>query len=85
MIELLDRNFFSFLRGLASRHEIKLLLTADHATPCALRSHTADAVPLLFYSGEQQANEARFTEKAARQGELGTIYGKDVLKLIYHG
>lgn len=48
------------LRG--ERHRIVLL--PDHATPCALRTHTSDPVPYLFFDDEVSAVGGVYTEAA---------------------
>ena len=49
MIEYLDKNLFDFLRKFAPPNKLKILVTADHSTPCKFKDHTADPVPVLFY------------------------------------
>ncbi len=88
MIELLDRKFFSFLRKFAEKNNIRVAVTSDHSTPCNLKMHSADPVPLLFFDpSEEGKHEKRdnclvFNEIQARKGGLGRIYGKDFLKKI---
>jgi len=78
MIELIDKRLFSFLRKLAFREKIKLVVTADHSTPCKLKSHSADPVPVLFFGGKEK-DDMTFFETNARKGTLGKVYGKDLL------
>ena len=80
MIEFLDSNFFSFLRGIEKK-KIKLLITADHSTPCKLKTHSSDFVPLLLCDWKENSDK-EFSERNARKGELGKIYGREVLKLL---
>src|SRR5579871_2267888 len=85
IIEALDRSFFGpFLEGLdLERHRVAV--TADHATPCILRGHSDDPVPLLVV-GRHVAPEggpgAKFSEAAAARGSLGHRRGAEVLKLL---
>lgn len=76
MIEMIDKNFFSFVRGLKN---VVLVVTADHATPCSLKAHSDDCVPVLVY-GKGRDNIKRLNEKECRKGSMGKIYGKDLLK-----
>jgi len=78
MIEVIDKEFFSFIRRLKN---ILLVATADHSTPCSRRAHSADPVPLLIY-GKGKDGVKKFSEKACKQGSLGKIYGKNLLNLI---
>jgi 2,3-bisphosphoglycerate-independent phosphoglycerate mutase len=81
-LELLDRKFFSFLRKYVEKKKIKLIVTADHATPCKAKTHTSEAVPVLFYdpSEIEKADNLSFGESNSIKGSLGKIYGKNLLK-----
>lgn len=50
MLEYIDRTFFKFLKDFAAQKRIKVLVTADHSTPCVLKNHSSDPVPVLFYN-----------------------------------
>lgn len=50
MIEYLDKTLFKFLREFAPPRGIKVAVTADHSTPCKLKAHSADPVPVLLYN-----------------------------------
>lgn len=82
MIEYLDINLFKFLRKWTSKYKIKLVVTADHSTPCVLKKHSADPVPVLFYEGNSNKKEKRFTEKDCKKGSLGTFIGKDLFGIV---
>jgi len=81
MIEFIDQTLFKFLRKFAPPHEIKVCITADHSTPCYLKAHSDDPVPLLLYNNSIP-KEKKFCEKNAIKGSLGKIYGNDLLKVI---
>lgn len=61
-----------------------LLVTADHATPPSVKSHTDDPVPVAFYApGIIGDNLAAFTEKECAKGSLGVIeHGWHLLPLL---
>ena len=80
MIEIIDKNFFSFLRKFVADHPLKVVVTCDHSTPCCLKAHSADSVPVLVY-GEDKDNTTSFSERQSRAGKLGRIYGKDFIKV----
>ena len=85
MIELLDRKFFSFLKKFALKNKIKIVVTADHSTPCSLKTHSSDPVPVLVYGGEEENGKdqtTEFNEIQARKGDLGKMYGKELLKKV---
>lgn len=79
MIELLDKKFFSKLRKIKN---IRLAVTSDHSTPCMLKSHSAGPVPLLIYDGKGGDNLKSFSESSCRNGSLGIILGKDLMKKL---
>jgi len=81
MLEYLDKTFFKFLREFAPPNKIKVVVTADHSTPCKLKAHSADPVPVLFYNGSIP-KEKRFCEKEARKGDLGRIEGRELLEKV---
>lgn len=74
MIEILDKKFFKFVRKL----KCKVLITADHSTPCVLGRHSDNPVPVLLY-GEGKDDVQRFTEKECRKGALGKLKGTNIL------
>lgn len=50
MLEHIDETLFRFLRRFAPPNKINVVVTADHATPCKLKRHSADPVPVMFYN-----------------------------------
>jgi 2,3-bisphosphoglycerate-independent phosphoglycerate mutase len=75
-IESLDRDFFSGVAKVAASARIGV--SCDHATPCALKMHSDDPVPLSISSGGKP-DRMRFNERNARKGSLGLMKGRDVL------
>ncbi len=83
VIELIDRAFFGALLPAIDLSKIVIAVTADHATPCALRRHSDDPVPLLLAGGGVVADgSAGFGESVCARGSLGTLKGVDVLPLL---
>mgnify|MGYP001584240690 FL=1 len=81
MLEYIDKTFFNFLREFAPQRNIKIVVTADHSTPCKLKDHSADPVPVLLFDNSN-LQEKHFSEKEAYKGSLGKIIGKDLLKEV---
>ena len=81
-IEEIDRDFFSSV--LTHLGDAGLAVSCDHATPCTIKMHSADPVPLLVASG-QRGEGKRFTEASARTGSLGHLRGADVLEGTIRG
>jgi 2,3-bisphosphoglycerate-independent phosphoglycerate mutase len=44
----------------------RVLLLPDHATPCALRTHTAEPVPFVLYDSERDGPGGCYTEAAVQ-------------------
>jgi 2,3-bisphosphoglycerate-independent phosphoglycerate mutase len=81
-IELIDRDFFSS----CAEHlgEATIAVSCDHATPCTIKMHSADPVPLLVTS-DSGGDRMRFTEANAKVGSLGHLRGSEVLGLVVRG
>jgi 2,3-bisphosphoglycerate-independent phosphoglycerate mutase len=78
MIEILDKKFFGFLRKFAEKNKIKVVITCDHSTPCKMKMHSADPVPVLVFEDGSDGS-IKFCEREAKKGSLGKIYGKDFM------
>ena len=78
-VESIDRDFFSATA--ARLQDLRLGVSCDHATPCTIKMHASDPVPLLITS-EKRGDAMRFTEKNARKGSLGTMKGRFVLAKV---
>ncbi len=75
MLEYLDKTLFKFLREFAPPNNIKVVVTADHSTPCKLKKHSADPVPVLFYNQSLPKIEKKFSFKG-KQNMDSKIAGK---------
>ena len=60
---------------------VKVCVTSDHATPCCMKNHSADPVPVMIYGGGKD-KVAKYDEISAKAGSLGTIRGVDLMKII---
>jgi len=84
VIEDIDQHFFSRLLLNIDLDQVVVVISADHSTPCSLKAHSADPVPLLITGGKAQKDEpCRFTEKDCMRGSLGSLIGKEVLERAY--
>lgn len=81
MLEIIDKDFFSFLVNFSLKNKIKLVVTCDHSTPCQKRAHTSDPVPVLVYGDNKKDGTFHFCEIIANEGDLGKFYGKDFMKI----
>jgi 2,3-bisphosphoglycerate-independent phosphoglycerate mutase len=78
VIERIDREFIGQLP--LDLAETTLLITADHCTPCSLRRHSDDPVPILVAGPRLVPNHlCRFTERFCSRGSLKPAVGWDLL------
>ena len=51
-----------------------ICVTADHSTPCKLKAHSDDPVPIVISGGKVKSdNIRRFSEKTCMKGSLGLL------------
>ena len=86
IIEAIDHSFFGpFLAGIDRAH-VRVAVTADHATPAALKGHSDDPVPLVLAGAgiepDPRLAAETYGESAASRGALGRLAGRDVLGLL---
>lgn len=63
--------------------EATIAVTADHSTLCAKKDHSGDPVPLLIYKkGMVGDGLTKFGESECQKGSLGTIEGRDFMKIF---
>jgi 2,3-bisphosphoglycerate-independent phosphoglycerate mutase len=82
MLEYIDITLFRYLRSIAPQNKIKIVVTGDHSTPCKLKGHSADPVPVLFYNLGQIPVAKKFCENECRKGELGRVMGQELLQKV---
>jgi 2,3-bisphosphoglycerate-independent phosphoglycerate mutase len=60
-----------------------LIITGDHSTPAALKSHSWHPVPLLLWAPGmvRPENNVKFGERACARGRLGTIPAMEIMPL----
>lgn len=78
-IEEIDRKFIGKIRDL----DAVICVTADHSTPCEIRAHSANPVPVLVYSKKMKPDKVnQFSERACRKGSLGIFKGTKLMEKI---
>ena len=79
-IEKIDRYLATIMKE-ARTHNI--IITGDHATPCIVGDHTDDPVPIMISGPMVEPDEVeRFDEEECKKGRLGTVFGRDIIRLI---
>ena len=80
VIELIDRAFFGEVLPRIDTAATVVAVTADHATSCVRKAHTAEPVPLLVAGGSVRSDGTpSFGERACAAGSLGTLRGVEIL------
>jgi len=60
-----------------------ILVTADHSTPCVLKAHSADDVPVLIHSRHVRDDDVEhFNERESVKGRLGHIFGLQLMPIV---
>ena len=62
---------------------VLIAVLPDHPTPCAIRTHTRDAVPFVVYhKGILPDGVKTYDEFAAREGAFGLLRGDEFMKML---
>jgi 2,3-bisphosphoglycerate-independent phosphoglycerate mutase len=64
---------------------ITIAILPDHPTPCAIRTHTRDAIPFLIWHREIKPDDVQcYDEFAAREGSYGLLQGDQFIKKVFN-
>lgn len=64
----------------AERYDLYIAVTSDHSTPCHLREHSADPVPVLLWGGDVLTDGVRsYGERPCVAGGLGRLSANALL------
>jgi 2,3-bisphosphoglycerate-independent phosphoglycerate mutase len=79
-IQSIDERFFGTLLDNIDTSKVAIVISADHSTPCIIKGHSDDPVPILV-SGDSIKDDGtkRVTEKEAKKGSIGLIGGSQVI------
>jgi 2,3-bisphosphoglycerate-independent phosphoglycerate mutase len=71
LISIVDKHFVGEMLQQINLEDYIVCITADHSTPCKLKAHSDDPVPLLIVGNRLQADMVQiFSEKDCKMGEL---------------
>ena len=87
LIATVDKHFIGNMLQKINLENHIVCVTADHSTPCKLKAHSDDPVPLLISGNKIQADKVqKFSEKECKKGELGILLrGTELMStLILH-
>jgi len=78
-IEVIDTS----LTPLLERNDILIAICSDHTTPCSVKDHSGDPVPLLIRGpGVRVDSVTAFDEVSAASGGLSRIRGGDLMPIL---
>jgi len=78
-IEVID----AALEPLLGLDETLIVVCADHSTPCPVRDHSADPVPVVIRGpGVRVDRVRRFDEVSCAEGGLHRIRGSDLMPIV---
>ncbi|MBC7319472.1 2,3-bisphosphoglycerate-independent phosphoglycerate mutase [bacterium] len=82
-ISAIDKYFFGNLLPRINLSKVVIAVTADHSTPCSLKAHSDDPVPLLVAGAEIESDGTKaFSEKDCSRGSLGRLLGNQLMPLF---
>ena len=74
LIATVDKYFVGEMLQKINLEDYIVCITADHSTPCKLKAHGDDPVPLLIAGDKLQGDRVqKFSEKECKLGELGVL------------
>ena len=84
LISVIDKYFFGELLKKIKLEDHIICVTADHSTPCKLKAHSDDPVPLLISGDKIKGdNVSKFSEKECKNGSLGILErGTELLPML---
>lgn len=63
---------------------VTIAILPDHPTPCAIRTHTRDAIPFLIWHRGMQADSVQaYDEFAAREGSYGLLHSDQFMQTLF--
>lgn len=85
LISIIDKYFLGTLLQTTKLENFIICVTADHSTPCKLRTHSDDPVPIVISGNKIKGdNISKFSERECKKGSLGVLeYGTKLMpKLV---
>ena len=87
-IEYLDHRVVKYIVEETDKmdEDVAIAIIPDHPTPCALRTHTRDAVPFVIYKpGEMGDAVTHYDEESVKEGAFGVLRGNEFMKAFLSG
>jgi 2,3-bisphosphoglycerate-independent phosphoglycerate mutase len=82
-LERTDKMLQKIIDGIENPQDTHIAITADHSTPCAIREHSADPVPVAIYGEGVLVDDVTvYGERSCARGGLCRIHANDFLLSI---
>ena len=84
-IEYLDRRVVKYILEETKKMDepVAIAILPDHPTPCALKTHTRDAVPFTIYKPGNKPDKVEvYDEFDVRNGALGILNGNEFIRIF---
>lgn len=82
-IEAIDKFFFGELKDLVGLKDTVIAVGSDHSTPCIMKAHSDDPVPLIVTTeGIIPDGISGYSEEECRKGSIGEINGTKIMPLL---
>ena len=63
---------------------VTLAILPDHPTPCAIKTHTRDAVPFIIWGpGVEKDAVETYDEASVKKGRYGTLKKDEFIRLLF--
>ena len=84
LIATVDKHFVGNMLQQINLDDHLICITSDHSTPCNLKSHSDDPVPLLISGNKLQSDPVQsFSENECKKGELGILLnGTELMPML---
>lgn len=81
LITIVDKYFVGNMLQQIDLKDYLVCITADHATPCGLKAHSDEPVPLLIAGNKLEGDKVKgFSERECKDGELRVLpQGTDLM------
>lgn len=82
-IEYLDQRVVKYILEEIKKFDepVSIAILPDHPTPCAIRTHTYDPVPVSIYSPTKESDNVEvYDEFSVREGSLELLKGDEFMK-----
>jgi 2,3-bisphosphoglycerate-independent phosphoglycerate mutase len=82
-IEYLDQRVVKYIVEETQKmnEPVAIAILPDHPTPCALKTHTREAVPFIIYSPDMQPDEVKvYDEFSVMNGSFGLLKGDQFIR-----